>query len=229
MCEVLDTFRRNPEALTGNKSGQGQFSSVMFTPCGKYAVKHSLHGWSDAWLLYAVKLLTIPKEQRPEWAPMVHSIQINIDSGQFVALMDAYRELGEYDGPTVNGKLRPLHNYLMLESGEFSDNEPFIPSKDMDGEILVDAAFYPIRECMDFLRAIELSSGIEFLWDAGGNCMWDEVNGRVIMNDPVAVLDWHSILDTDAHKEEMQEYILNCAAHAPDLILRRKYEPEGNI
>ena len=111
MLDVITTFKSNPDLLTADeKSGSGQFSEVYLTPCGEYAIKHGNHGFADGWLLFAAKLLSMPEDERPWWAPVIHSLRVDMDTGRFTALVRAYEHYHDFVLPAGAENVRTIYD-----------------------------------------------------------------------------------------------------------------------
>lgn len=214
MQEIIETFKSDPSSLTGEYSGAGQFSEVSLTPCETYAIKHGNHGFSDGWLLYAAKLLTMPADDRPHWSPVIHSLRIDLHNGTFVALLDAYE--ADDDGPYEGGEVLALRD--MLDSDHDCEEE-------CDCErcaFMWEAAEYQTDECVRFLAEIEDECGVPLYFDIGGNCMWDGNN--VILNDPACVVGWQGAKKDQRYRDHIKAYVRKCAMNAPDLFIKGESE-----
>ena len=211
--EIIETFNSNPESLTGEHSGSGMFSDVSLTPCETYAIKHGNHGFADGWLLYAAKLLTIPAEYRPYWAPMIHSLRIDLDNGTFVALMDAYED---YDyGPCEGGRVNRMVS--LLDNGHYCE-DAYCECEHC--EFLSEVNEFGTDDCLRLLAEIESESRVPLHFDIGGNSMLDAKTGNVIFNDPVCVVCWVEAKESQKYREKITNYVRECAINAPDLFIK---------
>lgn len=210
MQEIVETFNSDPLSLTGEHSGSGQFSEVTLTPCETYAIKHGNHGFSDGWLLYAAKLLTIPADERPHWSPAIHSLRVDLHNGTFVALLDAYEE--DDEGPYTDGVVSNLRD--MLDSDHNCEGE----CECLRCSFMSEAEEYHTDECVRLLADIEDECGVPLYFDIGGNCMWD--GNSVILNDPACVIGWDKAKKDLRYKDQIKSYVRKCAINAPDLFIR---------
>ena len=155
MLDTITIFKSNPDLLSADeKSGAGQFSEVYLTPCGEYAIKHGNHGFSDGWLLFAAKLLSMPEDERPWWAPVIHSLRVDMDTGRFTALVRAYKHY--YDGPNASGYVSDLMQVIEAGIPDLDEDEEY----DDVFELLMEADQFdnaPV-ECVEFLHAIEIAT-----------------------------------------------------------------------
>lgn len=216
MLDVITTFKTNPEQLaTDDKSGSGMFSDVYLTPCGEYAIKHGNHGFADGWLLFAAKLLSMPEEERPWWAPVIHSLRVDMDTGRFTALMRAYED---YDyGPASCGSVSELMQTIQDGLPDLDEDEEY----DDEFELLLEADQFgnaPV-ECVEFLHAIEVGTGIGLFFDIPGNSMLDRTTKTLVLNDPCVVKQWASAKEDWRYSGEFINFLVKCAETAPDLQL----------
>ena len=170
MIDVISTFKTNPDLLSADeKSGTGMFSDVYLTPCGEYAIKHGNHGFADGWLLYAAKLLSMPVEDRPWWAPVIHSLRVDMETGRFTALLRAYEEYD--DGPGAAGDVEELMQVIQDGLPDLDGGEEY----DGQFELLLEAGHFggSTVECVQFLHAIGVETGIGLFFDMPGNSMRD--------------------------------------------------------
>lgn len=210
MKEIIETFKSDPSSLTGEYSGSGQFSEVSLTPCKTYAIKHGNHGFSDGWLLYAAKLLTMPAEDRPHWAPVIHSLRVDLHNGTFVALLDAYEHYD--DGPGEGGEVVDL--LAMLDS----DHDHAEECDCARCVFMWEAAEFQTDECVRFLADIEDECGVPLYFDIYKNCMLD--CNYVVLNDPACVVDWLGAKEDQRYRDQIKAYIRKCAMNAPDLFIK---------
>lgn len=212
MQDVIETFNSNPESLSGKHSGSGMFSDVALSPCGKYAIKHGNHGFADGWLLFAAALLRLHKDERPDWAPCIHSLRVDLDNGTFVALMDAL--VDEEDSYVDGGHVIDLYN--AQECGESGDG------CECDGCTFVwECQHNPDHaSCVEFLYEIEVETGVPLYYDISGNTMWDEVNERSVLNDPVCVVGWKYAKNDLRYKEQIREFVRECSTKSPDIFIK---------
>lgn len=213
MQDVIETFNSDPTSLTGERSGSGMFSDVDLSPCGKYAIKHGNHGFADGWLLYAAALLAMPKDERPEWAPRIHSLRVDLYSGTFVALMDA---LYEYEGDYCDGG-NVYDLYCALQEYDEDDTESD------EAYFRCTAEGYPEHGwCVEFLYEIEMQTGIPLYYDIGGNVMWD--GESVIMNDPVCVKRWQDAKKDLRYRDQVKAFVRKCELNSPDIFIKGEHQ-----
>lgn len=217
MFDVVTTFKSNPDLLsTGSKSGAGQFSEVYLTPCGEYAIKHGNHGFADGWLLFAAKLLSMPEDERPRRAPVIHSLRVDMDTGRFTALVRAYED--DNEGPTASGDVSDLMKVIeeglpdLDEYGEYEEEREFLLEAGQFGNETI--------ECVEFLHAIQLETDVPLYFDIYGNSMWDSTEERIVLNDPCTVQHWNSAKKDMRYREQFRNFIDRCADTAPDMQLR---------
>ena len=216
MLDTITIFKTNPDLLsTDEKSGAGQFSEVYLTPCGEYAIKHGNHGFADGWLLFAAKLLSMPEEERPWWAPVIHSLRVDRDTGRFTALMQAYAETdyAPLASGNVAGLLRVIEEGLpdLDEDEEYDDKfELLLEADQFDGSTV---------ECVEFLHAIEEETGIGLFLDMPGNSMWDMTTETLVLTDPCCVRNWSSAKEDMRYRPQFRNFLNKCAKTAPDLQL----------
>lgn len=207
MLDTITIFKTNPDLLSADeKSGAGQFSEVYLTPCGEYAIKHGNHGFADGWLLFAAKLLSMPEDERPWWAPVIHSLRVDMDTGRFTALVRAYDH--ECYGPTHDGAISDLIG--VIEKG--------IPGS----ALLLEARKFENAtvECVKFLHAIEIDADVPLYFDILDNSMWDATKKRIVLNDPCAVRRWRDAKKDMRYRAQFRNFIARCAETAPDMQLR---------
>ena len=186
MQDVVAEFKNDPASVqTSDRAGSGAFSDVDITPCGRYAIKHSGWAFSDGWLLYAVKLLSMPKDQRPEWAPVIHSIRINIKTGTFTALMDAYS--------TTNYPIE-LYGELEEQLDQITHEEVgSLAEYTYEEEIIV-------RELCELLEDIEKSCDIRLILDMGSTNTMEDDEGQQIVTDPICFTQWRAAKKDNRYK-----------------------------
>ena len=217
MLDTITIFKSNPDLLSADeKSGAGQFSEVYLTPCGDYAIKHGNYGFADGWLLFAAKLLSMPEDERPWWAPVIHSLRVVMDTGQFTALVRAYQHYD--DGPRVSGDVSDLMRVFeeglpdLDEDEEYDDEYEFLLEADMFDNATV--------ECVEFLHAIEIETDVPLYFDIDGNSMWDTTSESVVLNDPCCVRRWQAAKRDLRYREKFLDFLARCAKTAPDMQLR---------
>ena len=215
MLDIISTFNTNPELLTADeKSGAGQFSDVFLTPCGEYAIKHGNHGFSDGWLLFAAKLLTLPEDERPWWAPVIHSLRVDMDTGSFTALVRAY-EPNDF-GPTTSGFVSDLKRGIEIGIGDLDKSVYY-----EEWSLLFEADEFdnaPI-ECVEFLHEIEKEADVPLYFDMPENSMWDRTTERLVLNDPCCVKYWRYAKSDMRYVDKFRTFITKCAEKATDMKL----------
>lgn len=219
MLDTITTFKTDPDLLsTDEKSGQGMFSEVYLTPCGEYAIKHGNYGFADGWLLFAAKLLSMPEEERPWWAPVIHSLRVDMDTGRFTALVRAYEDNDE--GPVVQGGVSDL--MLVIKEGLPDLNEEEDEEYGDWFELLLEAEQFDNAtiECVEFLHAIEIDTGVPLFFDIAGNSMWDATIERMVLNDPCCVKWWGDAKKDMRYRAQFRNFIARCAETAPDMQLK---------
>ena len=217
MLDTITIFKTNPDLLaTDAKSGQGQFSEVYLTPCGEYAIKHGNHGFADGWLLFAAKLLSMPEEERPWWAPVIHSLRVDMDTGRFTALVRAYEEYN--GGPAASGYVADLMKVIEEGMPDLGEVEEY----DVKFEFLLEADQFDNAtvECVEFLHAIRIDSDVPLYFDIPGNSMWDRTIERMVLNDPCCVKWWVPAREDMRYREQFRAFLARCAETAPDMHLR---------
>lgn len=215
MLDIISTFKTNPDLLTADKkSGAGQFSDVFLTPCGEYAIKHGNHGFSDGWLLFAAKLLTLPEDERPWWAPVIHSLRVDMDTGRFTALLRAYETYS--DGPTSSGCVSDLMHGIEIGRDDLDDEVDYDVCSFLDEADEFDNA--PV-ECVKFLHEIEMEADVPLYFDMPGNDMWDRTTGRLVLNDPCCVKYWRYAKTDLRYVDKFRAFITKCAEKTTDLKL----------
>jgi len=221
MLDTITIFNSNPDLISSDKkSGAGQFSEVYLTPCGKYAIKHGNHGFADGWLLFAAKLLSMPEDERPWWAPTIHILRVDMDTGRFTALVRAYEH--DKDGPTASGDVSDLMRVIEKGLPDLNEDEEYNEKYDDEYELLIEAHNFdnaPV-ECVEFLSAIEIETGVPLYYDMPGNSMWDATTERMVLNDPCCVKRWAAAKKDFRYKEKFWNFIYRCADTAPDMQLR---------
>ena len=217
MLDVISTFKSNPDLLSADeKSGAGQFSEVYLTPCGEYAIKHGNHGFADGWLLFAAKLLSMPEDERPWWAPVIHSLRVDMDTGRFTALVRAYEQ--DDFGPTAAGGVSDLMRVIeeglpdLDEDAEYDDEFEFLLEADQFDNATV--------ECVEFLHAIQIETDVPLYFDIPGNSMWDLTTERMVLNDPCCVKHWYAAQNDMRYREQFRNFLARCDEIAPDMQLR---------
>lgn len=220
MQDVIETFNSDPTSLTGERSGSGMFSDVDLSPCGKYAIKHGNHGFSDGWLLYAAALLALPKDHRPHWAPRIHSLRVDLQAGTFVALMDAL--LHDEDGAPVNGGEVYALYAAMTDNGCEWRGEGCECDYCMFEWTVQDYPEY--GWCVEFLYAIEMETGIPLYFDICENVMWDMAEEQQIMNDPVCVVGWRGAQKDLRYRDQVKAFVRKCAIDSPDIFIKGETE-----
>lgn len=217
MLDIITIFKSNPDLMSADvKSGAGQFSEVYLTPCGEYAIKHGNHGFADGWLLFAAKLLSMPEDERPWWAPVIHSLRVDMDTGRFTALVRAYEH--DHDGPMASGDVSDLMR--VIEEGLLDLNED--EEYDDDFELLLEADQFDNAtvECVEFLHAIQIDADVPLYFDIPGNSMWDGTIERMVLNDPCCVERWRDAKKDMRYRAQFRNFIARCAETAPDMQLR---------
>ena len=217
MLDTITIFKSNPDLLSADeKSGAGQFSEVYLTPCGEYAIKHGNHGFADGWLLFAAKLLSMPEDERPWWAPVIHSLRVDMDSGRFTALVRAYEQ--DDEGPMAAGNVSVLMRVIEEGLPDLDEDEEYGD----DFELLLEADRFDDAtvECVEFLHAIETETGVPLYFDIPGNSMWDATIERMVLNDPCCVMQWGDAKKDMRYLEQFRNFITRCAETAPDMQLR---------
>ena len=217
MLDTITIFKTNPDLLSADeKSGAGQFSEVYLTPCGEYAIKHGNHGFADGWLLFAAKLLSMPEHKRPWWAPVIHSLRVDMDTGRFTALVRAYEH--DDEGPRASGEVSDLMRVLEEGLPDLDEDEEY----DDEFELLIEADMFDNAtiECVEFLHTIETETGVPLYFDIPGNSMWDRTTERMVLNDPCCVTGWATAKVSMCYREQFREFLAGCAETAPDMQLR---------
>lgn len=216
MIDVITTFKTNPDLLAADeKSGSGMFSDVYLTPCGDYAIKHGNYGFADGWLLFAAKLLSMPEDERPWWAPVIHSLRVDMETGRFTALIRAYEEYA--DGPTAAGYIAELMQIIQDGLPDLGEDAEY-PG---DCWVLLEADEFGNSsvECVEFLHALEVETGIGLYFDMPGNSMWDNTTGCLVLNDPCCTESWQSAQSDFRYREQFIDFLVKCAETAPCLQL----------
>ena len=217
MPDTITTFKSNPDRLSADeKSGAGQFSEVYLTPCGEYAIKHGNHGFADGWLLFAAKLLSMPEDERPWWAPVIHSLRVDMDTGRFTALVRAYEH--DYDGPRASGFVSDLMQ--VIEEGLPDLNKDVFYDDEFGLLIEADQFDNATVECVEFLHAIQIEADVPLYFDMPCNSMWDDTIERMVLNDPCCVKRWEDAKKDMRYRAQFRNFIARCAKTAPDLQLR---------
>lgn len=217
MLDTITIFKSNPDLLyTDEKSGAGMFSEVYLTPCGEYAIKHGNHGFADGWLLFAAKLLSMPEDERPWWAPVIHSLRVDMDTGRFTALLRAYEE--DKDGPTAGGDVSEMMQVIEEGLPDLDEYEEY----DDKYELLLEADHFDNAtvECVEFLHAIQIETDVPLYFDMPGNSMWDYTENHVVLNDPCCVERWRDAKEDMRYRAQFRNFLARCAETAPDLQLR---------
>lgn len=215
MLDTITIFKTNPDLLSSDeKSGAGQFSEVYLTPCGEYAIKHGNYGFADGWLLFAAKLLSMPEDERPWWAPVIHSLRVDMDTGRFTALVRAYEH--DDDGPAAGGDVSDLMQ--VIEEGIPDLNAEYAE----EFELLMEAEQFDNAtvECVEFLHAIQIDTDVPLFFDIPGNSMWDRTAERRVLNDPCCVKRWQSAKKNMRYSAQFRNFLVRCAETAPDMQLR---------
>lgn len=220
MLDTITIFKSNPDLLSADeKSGAGQFSEVYLTPCGEYAIKHGNHGFADGWLLFAAKLLSMPEDERPWWAPVIHSLRVDMDTGRFTALVRAYEHYDE--GPRASGDVSDLMR--VIEEGLFGRHRDWYEEDVFELLWEADQFDNATVECVEFLHAIQIDADVPLYFDIPGNCMWDDTIERLVLNDPCTVVQWRSAKKDMRYRTPFRNFIARCAKTAPDMQLRGKW------
>lgn len=216
MIDVVSTFKTDPDLLsTDDKSGSGMFSDVYLTPCGEYAIKHGNYGFADGWLLYAAKLLSMPEEDRPWWAPVIHSLRVDMETGRFTALLRAY-EKSDY-GPMASGYVAELMQIIQDGLPDLDEGEEY-PD---ECELLLEADEFDNapEECVEFLNAIEIDTDVPLFLDSPRNSMRDSTTEFLVLTDPCCVRGWEHAKEDWRYSEQFINFLVKCAETAPDLQL----------
>ena len=217
MLDTITIFKSNPDLLTADeKSGAGQFSEVYLTPCGEYAIKHGNHGFADGWLLFAAKLLSMPEDERPWWAPVIHSLRVDMETGRFTALLRAYVKTDW--GPEVDGYISDLMRVIEEGLPDLAEDEEYTDEQ----ELLLEADHFDNAtvECVEFLHAVQIDADVPLYFDIHGNSMWDATIERMVLNDPCCVRQWSAAKEDMRYREQFRNFLHMCAKTAPDLQLR---------
>lgn len=217
LSDAIETFNYDPDSMSGERSGSGMFSEVDLSPCGKYAIKYGNHAFADGWLLYAAALLELPKEERPRWAPRIHSLRVDLERGTFVALMDALIPYEPTEEPPVEGG--HVQDFFVALYGEGCDNT-YHACECYTCEAKRVVALYPeYGDCVSFLEDIESETGVPLYFDIEGNVMKD-AEGENILNDPVCVSRWHCAKKDHRYRAQIDEFVRECASNSPDIHIK---------
>lgn len=217
MLDTITIFKTNPDLLSADeKSGAGMFSEVYLTPCGEYAIKHGNHGFADGWLLFAAKLLSMPEDERPWWAPVIHSLRVDMDTGRFTALVRAYED--DEFGPQASGDVSDLTRVIEEGLPDLNEDEEY----DDYFELLLEAKRFDNAtvECVEFLHAIQIEADVPLYFDIPGNSMWDRTTEHMVLNDPCCVKRWGEAKKDMRYRDKFRNFIARCAETAPDMQLR---------
>lgn len=217
MIDTIAIFKSNPDLLsTCDYSGSGQFSEVYLTPCGEYAIKHGNYGFADGWLLFAAKLLSMPEDERPWWAPVINSLRVDMDTGRFTALVKAYERNNE--GPTAGGYVSDLMRVIEEGLPDMDEYEEY----NAKFKLLLEADDFDNAtvECVEFLHSIQIDADVPLYFDIPGNSMWDATIERMVLNDPCCVKQWRDAKKDMRYRAQFRNFIARCAETAPDMQLR---------